>query len=67
MEQVLTLVVKLDTSTEQSSPLRETALAFADACSWINENVEPKIANRNSVQAVCYSDLKSNLVLLLIM
>ncbi|PSO82660.1 MAG: transposase, partial [Cyanobacteria bacterium QS_4_48_99] len=58
MEQVLTLVVKLDTSTEQSSQLRETALAFADACCWINENVEPKLANRNSVQAVCYSDVK---------
>ncbi|PSP24560.1 MAG: transposase [Cyanobacteria bacterium SW_8_48_13] len=58
MEQVLTLVVKLDTSTEQSSQLRETALAFANACCWINENVEPKLANRNSVQAVCYSDVK---------
>ena len=58
MGQVLTLVVKLDTSTEQLSQLRETALAFANACSWINENVDPKLANRNSVQAVCYRDVK---------
>ena len=58
MEQVLTLVVKLDTSAEQSSRLKETALAFANACTWINENVDPKLANRNSVQAVCYSDVK---------
>ena len=59
MEKVLTLVVKLDTSTEQSSRVNDTAQAFASACSWINQNVDPNLANRNSVQAVCYRDVKS--------
>lgn len=49
MEKVLTLVVKLDTSTEQSSRVKDTAQAFASACSWINQNVDPNLANRNSV------------------
>ncbi|MDR9404904.1 MAG: transposase [Halothece sp. Uz-M2-17] len=58
MEQTLTLVVKLNVEPEQSSQLEETAQAFADACSWINENVNHRLTNRNSIQAVCYNDVK---------
>ena len=58
MEQTLTLVVKLNVEPEQNSQLEETAQAFADACSWINENVNHRLTNRNSIQAVCYNDVK---------
>ncbi len=58
MEQTLTLVVKLNVTPETSSQLEETAQAFANACSWINENVNHRLTNRNSIQAVCYNDVK---------
>lgn len=58
MEQVLTLVVKLQASIEQQQLLSDTAYAFASACNWINQNVNHNLTNRNSIQAVCYKDLK---------
>ena len=58
MKQVLTLVVKLQASTEQQQLLNDTASAFASACNWINQNVNPRITNKNSIQAVCYQDVK---------
>lgn len=58
MEQVLTLVVKIQVGGEQHKLLLDTCSAFAAACNWINENVNPKLTNRNSIQAVCYQDVK---------
>lgn len=58
MEQVLTLVVKLQVGSEQHRLLSATCTAFASACNWINENVNPRLTNRNSIQAVCYKDVK---------
>jgi IS605 OrfB family transposase len=58
MEQTLSLVVKLNVELEQFSQLEKTAQAFADACSWINGNVNHRLTNRNSIQAVCYNDVK---------
>ena len=58
MEQVLTLVVRLQVSSEQHQLLSDTCTAFASACNWINENVNPRLTNRNSIQAVCYKDVK---------
>jgi transposase len=58
MNQVLTLVVKLQVSLEQQQSLSKTADAFASACNWINQNVNPNLTNRNSIQAVCYKDVK---------
>ena len=58
MKQVLTLVVKLQASNKQQQLLDDTASAFASACNWINQNVNPKLTNKNSIQAVCYQDVK---------
>jgi putative transposase len=58
MNQVLTLVVKLEVSNEQQQLLFVTAKAFASACNWINQNVNPNLTNRNSMQAVCYKEVK---------
>jgi hypothetical protein len=45
MEQVLTLVVKLQVGSEQQQVLSDTCSAFASACNWINENVNPRLTN----------------------
>ncbi|HHP7232547.1 MAG TPA: RNA-guided endonuclease TnpB family protein, partial [Xenococcaceae cyanobacterium] len=58
MKQVLTLVVKLQVDIKQQQSLIDTANAFASACNWINQNVNPNLTNRNSIQAVCYKDVK---------
>ena len=57
--QVLTLVVPIEPTAEQYKLLNDTAIAFASACAWINDNVNSNLTNRNSIQAVCYSDVKS--------
>ena len=59
MKQVLTLVVRIEPTAEQYKLLNDTAIAFASACNWINDNVNSNLTNRNSIQAVCYSDVKS--------
>ncbi|MGV2387693.1 MAG UNVERIFIED_CONTAM: hypothetical protein LVR29_03195 [Microcystis novacekii LVE1205-3] len=43
VEQVLTLVVKLQVGSEQQQVLSDTCSAFASACNWINENVNPRL------------------------
>jgi putative transposase len=58
MNQVLTLVVKLQASDKQHKMLSDIANAFASACNWINQNVNPNLTNRNSIQAVCYKEVK---------
>jgi putative transposase len=59
VKQVLTLVVRLEPAAEQQKLLDDTAVAFASACNWINDNVNSSLTNRNSIQAVCYNDVKS--------
>ncbi len=58
MKLVLTLVVKLQLSAEQQQLIAATAESFAFACNTINQRVNPKLTNRNSIQAVCYHDIK---------
>ncbi|HBE20082.1 MAG TPA: hypothetical protein DEG17_20510 [Cyanobacteria bacterium UBA11149] len=59
MEQVLTLVVRLDVSEDQYRLFADISSAFASACNWIDETVNPNLTNRNSIQAVCYRDVKT--------
>lgn len=54
----MTLVVKLQVDSNQQQLLIDTANAFASACNWINQNLNPKLTNQNSIQAVCYQDVK---------
>ncbi|WP_232285754.1 RNA-guided endonuclease InsQ/TnpB family protein [Crocosphaera chwakensis] len=58
MKQFLTLVVKLQPTSKQTQLLGDTAQAFADACNYINKTVKHNLTNRNSIQAVCYQDVK---------
>jgi transposase len=59
VKQFLTLVVRLEPTVDQYKWLDETAIAFAHSCNWINDNVNSNLTNRNSIQAVCYNDVKS--------
>jgi len=59
MQQILTLVAKINLTPEQYTLLDNTAVAFAAACEWINGNVNSKLANRNSIQALCYREVKA--------
>ncbi|MFB2976632.1 RNA-guided endonuclease InsQ/TnpB family protein [Microseira sp. BLCC-F43] len=54
----MTLVIRIDVSQDQQKLLADTSEAFASACNWINQTVNPNITNRNSIQAVCYHEAK---------
>ncbi|MBV9390017.1 MAG: hypothetical protein JOZ78_26640 [Chroococcidiopsidaceae cyanobacterium CP_BM_ER_R8_30] len=58
MNQVLTLVVRLQPTPEQCAKLKDTVLEFASCCEFINSSVKPTLTNRNSIQAVIYNDAK---------
>ncbi|ERT07961.1 transposase, IS605 OrfB family [Lyngbya aestuarii BL J] len=55
----MTLAVRIEPTAEQQKLLDDTVVAFASACNWINDNVNSNLTNRNSIQAVCYSEVKS--------
>jgi IS605 OrfB family transposase len=59
MNQVLTLVVRFQPTSEQYAKLKDTATQFASCCEFINTSVKPTLTNRNSIQAVIYNDAKN--------
>ena len=59
MNQVLTLVVRLQPNSEQYAKLKDTATEFGLCCEFINSLVKPTLTNRNSIQAVIYNDAKN--------
>lgn len=59
MNQVLTLVVRLQPDSEQYAKLKHTATEFGSCCEFINSSVKPTLTNRNSIQAVIYNDAKN--------
>jgi IS605 OrfB family transposase len=58
MEQVLTIACKLRVPDEVSPHLDETLQAFADACQWINETVDPKMTSNLRIQTLVYHDVR---------
>ena len=59
MNQVLTIVCKLNPTPEQAQKLDKTLVAFADACIFVNETVNPKVKNKNRIQAETYKEIRS--------
>lgn len=59
MEQVLTIVCKLNAAPEQVAKLDATAQAFADACNYANEKVKPGITSKTTIHAEVYFDLRA--------
>jgi IS605 OrfB family transposase len=58
MDQVLTLVCKLQPTPEQAQKLSQTVVAFADACNWVNKTTDPKLTNRITLQALAYKEVR---------
>lgn len=59
MNQVLTLVVRLQPDSGQYAKLKDTATQFTSCCEFINSSVKPTLTNRNSIQAIIYNDAKN--------
>jgi IS605 OrfB family transposase len=59
MEQTLTLVCKLQPTSEQVAKIEATLKAFADACNYANEQVKPQITSKTTIQNMVYQDLRS--------
>ncbi|MGC9505717.1 RNA-guided endonuclease InsQ/TnpB family protein [Baaleninema sp.] len=58
MKQTLTIVCKLNPTPEQAQKLDKTLVAFADACNYVNGTVNPKIKNKNRIQAETYKEIR---------
>ena len=58
MKQVLTIVCKLQPTPEQVAKLNATLQAFSDTCNYVNDNTNPKITNKISLQALTYQTIK---------
>jgi len=59
MEQVLTLVCKLQPTDEQAQHMDETLTRFADACTYIHTTLPANIRNKDRMQAMIYYDVRS--------
>ncbi|MEH1921922.1 RNA-guided endonuclease InsQ/TnpB family protein [Nostoc sp.] len=59
MEQVLTIVCKLNPTHEQAAQIEATLKAFADACNYANQQVKPQITSKTTIQNMVYQDLRS--------
>ncbi|MEA5504673.1 transposase [Halotia wernerae UHCC 0503] len=59
MEQVLTMVCKLNPTPEQVAQIEATLKAFADACNYANQQIKPQITSKTTIQNMVYQDLRS--------
>ncbi|MBD2185276.1 RNA-guided endonuclease InsQ/TnpB family protein [Aerosakkonema funiforme] len=59
MEQILTLVCKLQPTPEQVAQIEATLQAFAAACNYANEVVKPQITSKTAIQSTVYQELRS--------
>jgi putative transposase len=59
MKQTLTIVVKLQPTTEQSLKIEETLQGFAEACNYLNSKVDAKVTNKNTIQTLVYQEIRA--------
>ncbi len=59
MEQVLTLVCKLNPTPLQSEKLEVVLHAFAEACNYTNQIIKPDITSKLTIQGIVYEDLRA--------
>lgn len=55
---MLTIVCKINPTPEQVAKIEATLQAFADACNYINQVVEPKITHNVTIQNQVYSEVR---------
>jgi len=59
MEQVLTLVCKLNPSKKQMEEIELVLKAFADACNYANQKVKPQITSKTTIQNMSYNEIRA--------
>jgi IS605 OrfB family transposase len=59
MEQVLTLVCKLNPSQKQAEEIELVLKAFADACNYANQKVKPQITSKTTIQNMVYNEIRA--------
>lgn len=58
MKTILTISCKLKPNHEQVAKIQATLQAFADACNYINQNVDPKLTNNVRIQTLVYAQVR---------
>ena len=58
MKQVLTLVCKLQPTSEVAQKIESTLVAFADACNYANKEVKPTITSKTTIQNMVYQTIR---------
>lgn len=59
MTQVLTVSCKLQVTLEQVAKIDATLRAFADACEYVNQTVQPNLMNELAIQSLVYHDVRA--------
>lgn len=59
MEQLLTLVCKLNPTPKQVEEIELVLKAFADACNYANQQVKPQITSKTTIQNMVYNEIRS--------
>lgn len=59
MEQALTLICKIQPTTEEAAHIDATLQAFANACAYIHATIPERIVNVMRMQAMLYYDVRS--------
>jgi putative transposase len=59
MKQVLTVSCKLQVTPEQSAKIDGTITAFAAACEYVNQTVQPTLMNELAIQSLVYHDVRA--------
>ncbi|MEH2143401.1 RNA-guided endonuclease InsQ/TnpB family protein [Nostoc sp.] len=58
MQQVLTIVCKLNPTKKQVQEIDLVLKAFADACNYANQKVKPQITSKTTVQNMVYNEIR---------
>ncbi len=58
MEQIRTLVCKLQPTEEQELELHATLVRFAEACTYVHATLPPNMRNKDRMQALIYRDVR---------
>lgn len=59
MEQVLTLVCKLNPTPKQVEEIELVLKAFESACNYTNKQVKPQITSKTTIQNMVYNEVRS--------
>ncbi len=59
MEQVLTLVCKLNPTPKQAEEIELVLKAFADACNYANQKVKTQITSKTTIQNMVYNEIRA--------